>query len=430
MTDTTAPVSPPGAFAGFERLLAWRYLRSRRREGFISVIAGFSFLGILLGVATLIVVMAVMNGFRKELFDKIIGVQGHAIVTPIDRRLTDYDEVSQRIAKAPGIRQAYPVVDGQAFATVPGRGLGVIVRGMREKDLRVISFVAENLRSGSLDKFDSGEGGRVGVVIGRRLADQLGLAVGDFISLLAPDGPATPFGPAPRRKAYAVQAIFEIGMSEYDTVFVFMPFAEAQAYFNREEDASAIEVYFLNADGVGAARAAIEQAMGRPGLVTDWTQRNRSFYSALLVERNVMFIILTLIVLVAALNIVSGLIMLVRDKSADIAILRTMGATRGAMLRVFMMTGAAIGVTGTLAGFLAGLLFTANIRAVARGLSWILGLNLWDPTVRFLSEVPTRIHWGEVAAVVVMALVLSLLATFYPAWRAARLDPVEALRYE
>ena len=412
-------------FAPFEWMLAGRYLRTRRREGFVSVIAGFSFLGIMLGVATLIVVLSVMNGFRKELLDKIVGINGHIFVAPIESPLTDYAEVARRIAAVSGVRRAIPLVEGQAFGSSQYNGSGVLVRGIRAEDLQRIEHIADNLRQGSLENFGEGEG----VVIGRRLAESLSLQAGDTLTLITPRGAATPFGTAPRVKGYPVKAVFEIGMSEFDATFVFMPLAEAQSYFNRTEDVQLIEVYLDNADRVDQARAAIEEAAGRPILMTDWRQRNRTFFGALEVERNVMFLILTLIVLVAALNIISGLIMLVKDKSSDIAILRTMGATRGAVMRIFLITGASIGVVGTIAGFLLGLLIAANVQSLQSFLSWATNSNLWDPTLRFLSQIPSEVNPREVATVLAMALILSLLATLYPSWRAAKLDPVEALRY-
>ena len=411
-------------FAGFEWGLAGRYLRTRRREGFVSVIAGFSFLGILLGVATLIIVMSVMNGFRKELLEKIVGVNGHIFATPIDRPLDDFDPVANRLKSIPGVRLAIPLVEGQALASSQTGNGGVLVRGIRESDIRAIPFVGGNVRSGTLEGFDT----TPGVAIGRRLANALGIQVGDSMTLVAPQGAATPFGTTPRIKAYPVKAIFEIGMTEFDASFVFMPLPEAQAYFNRDGDVNVIEIFVDNPDRTQAVRDAIEADAPRPLVLSDWRQRNRTFFNALEVERNVMFIILTLIVLVAALNIVSGLIMLVKDKTADIAIMRTMGASRGTVMRVFLITGAAIGVVGPIAGLILGIVFSHNIKSIMAGLNFITGANLWDPTVRFLSDIPSVIDWGEVTAVVVMALVLSLLATLYPAWKAARLDPVQALR--
>jgi lipoprotein-releasing system permease protein len=411
-------------FAGFEWLLAGRYLRTRRREGFVSVIAGFSFLGILLGVATLIIVMSVMNGFRKELLEKIVGVNGHIFATPIDRPLDDYMAVAERLRKIQGVKLAIPLVEGQALASSQYANGGVLVRGISEADIKSIPFVGGNIKRGTLDGFDTAGG----VAIGKRLADQLSLQAGDTINIISPKGASTPFGTAPRIKAYPVQAVFEIGMTEFDGSFVFMPLAESQAYFNREGDVNVIEIFVDNPDHTQAVRDAIEADAPRPLVLSDWRQRNRTFFNALEVERNVMFIILTLIVLVAALNIVSGLIMLVKDKTADIAIMRTMGATRGTVLRVFLLTGAAIGVVGTLAGLLLGIVFANNIKSITAGLNWLTGANLWDPTVRFLSDIPSVIDWSEVATVVLMALALSLLATLYPAWKAARLDPVEALR--
>ncbi len=413
-------------FAPFEWMLSLRYLRARRKEGFISVIAGFSFLGIMLGVATLIIVMAVMNGFRKELLDKILGLNGHLLVQPLETPLNDWDKVAERISGVPGIRLAAPIVEGQALAASPTHASGVLVRGIRVADLSKLSSIANNLRQGTLEGFDEGQG----LAIGRRLADQLALRSGDRITLFAPRGASTPMGTMPRTKTYTVAAVFEIGMSEYDAGIVFMPLAEAQAYFNRSADVSAIEVYTSDPDRIDRYRRLVAEAAERPIFMVDWRQRNATFFNALQVERNVMFLILTLIVLVAALNIVSGLIMLVKDKGPDIAILRTMGATRGAVMRIFIITGAAIGVVGTITGFGLGTLVCLNIESIRQFLSWLTNTELFSPELYFLSRLPAEMDARETGAVVVMALTLSLAATIYPSWRAARLDPVEALRYE
>jgi lipoprotein-releasing system permease protein len=422
-------MSEPSAtrpFAPFEWMLSLRYLRARRKEGFISVIAGFSFLGIMLGVATLIIVMAVMNGFRKDLLDKILGVNGHLLIQPLESPLTDWQQVADRVGQAEGIRLAAPIVEGQALASSPFNASGVLVRGMRASDLGKLRSIASNIKQGTLEGFDQGQG----VVIGRRLADQLSLRAGDNLTLVAPRGAVTPMGTTPRIKSYKIAAVFEVGMSEYDTAFVFMPMPEAQAYFNRAGDVTAIEVYVDNPDRVDRYRTLVTQAAGRPIFVIDWRQRNATFFNALQVERNVMFLILTLIVLVAALNIISGLIMLVKDKGPDIAILRTMGATQGSIMRIFLITGAAIGVVGTITGFLVGTLVCMNVESIRQFISWFTATELFSPELYFLSKLPADMDAGETTAVVIMALTLSLLATLYPSWRAARLDPVEALRYE
>jgi lipoprotein-releasing system permease protein len=414
------------AFSPFEWMLSLRYLRARRKEGFISVIAGFSFLGIMLGVATLIIVMAVMNGFRKELLDKILGLNGHLLIQPLEKPLTDWEEVASRVAGVQGIRLAAPIVEGQALASSPFNASGVLIRGIRLMDLEKLPSIANNIKQGSLKGFDEEQG----VAIGRRLADQLSLRSGDNITLVAPRGAVTPMGTTPRIKVYKIAAVFEIGMSEYDNAMVFMPLKEAQAYFNRAGDVTAIEVYTDNPDRVDRYRKVVQDAAQRPIFMIDWRQRNATFFNALQVERNVMFLILTLIVLVAALNIVSGLIMLVKDKGQDIAILRTMGATQGAIMRVFLITGASIGVVGTIVGFMLGVVVCLNIESIRQFLSWLTNTELFSPELYFLSRLPADMDSGETTAVVIMALVLSLLATLYPSWRAARLDPVEALRYE
>ena len=412
-------------FSPFEWMLSLRYLRARRKEGFISVIAGFSFLGIMLGVATLIIVMAVMNGFRHELLDKILGLNGHLLIQPLEKPLTDWADVSARLDKVSGIKLAAPIVEGQALASSPFNAGGVLIRGIRLQDLEKLPSVAKNIKQGTLNGFDDGGG----VAIGRRLADQLSLHAGDNITLVAPRGAVTPMGTTPRIKIYKVAAVFEIGMSEYDSAMVFMPLKEAQAYFNRAGDVTAIEVYTDNPDKVDSYRKAVQDAAQRPIFMIDWRQRNATFFNALQVERNVMFLILTLIVLVAALNIVSGLIMLVKDKGSDIAILRTVGASRGSIMRVFLIAGAAIGVVGTLTGLLVGMLVCVNIESIRQFLSWLTNTELFPPKLYFLSKLPAEIDFGETAAVVIMALTLSFLATLYPSWRAARLDPVEAFRY-
>jgi len=422
MTEPTATK----AFAPFEWMLSLRYLRARRREGFISVIAGFSFLGIMLGVATLIIVMAVMNGFRKELLDKILGLNGHILVQPLDSPLTDYDQVAQRISQIQGVTLAVPIVEGEALASSPFKASGVLVRGIRGDDLARLGSIAQNVTQGTLEGFDQGQG----VVIGGRLAEQLSLRAGDSITLVSPRGAVTPMGTMPRVKPYKIAATFQIGLSDYDSAFVFMPLAEAQAYFNRDKDVTFIEVYVDRPDDVDRYARLITEAAKRPVFMVDWRRRNRVFFSALQVERNVMFVILTLIVLVAALNIVSGLIMLVKDKSADIAIMRTMGATQGAILRIFVITGASIGVVGTLIGFLAGTVVCLNIERIRQFLAWVFHADIFPKEVYFLSKLPAEMSVGETTAVVLVSLALSLLATLYPAWRAARLDPVDALRYE
>jgi len=413
-------------FSAFEWMLSLRYLRARRKEGFISVIAGFSFLGIMLGVATLIIVMAVMNGFRQQLLSKILGLNGHLLIQPLESPLTDYDAVAGRVAKVDGVYLAAPLVEGQALASSPFNASGVVVRGMRGADLLKLTQVAKNVKQGSLDGFDDGQG----IAIGSRLAEQLSVRAGDNLTLVAPRGAVTPMGTTPRIKAYKIAAVFEIGMSEYDSAFVFMPLNEAQAYFNRNGDVTAIEIYTDDPDHIDRFRKLVTDAAGRPIYMVDWRQRNATFFNALQVERNVMFLILTLIVLVAALNIVSGLIMLVKDKGSDIAILRTMGATQGAIMRVFLITGASIGVLGTVTGFALGTVVCWNIEDIRRFLSWLTNTELFSPELYFLSQLPADMNVKETAAVVVMALGLSLLATLYPSWRAARLDPVEALRYE
>ncbi len=433
MTDAASAddVRPRGKgkslpFGAFEWLLAMRYLRARRREGFISVIAGFSFLGILLGVATLIIVMSVMNGFRTELLSRILGLNGHMFVRSVTSFINDFDDVAGSIEKIPGVISATPIVEGQAMASSRSNAQGALVRGMHEKDLRRLTVVSGNIEVGTLDGFDGGDG----VAIGSRLAKNLGLTLGDNITLLSPRGAITPFGTAPRVKAYRIAAIFQIGMSEYDSSFIFMPLREAQEYFRTGDGVTALEIKVADPDRVDRLVMPVAQMAGSCCDVLTWQQTNQSFFSALQVERNVMFLILTLILIVAALNIVSGLIMLVKDKGRDIAVLRTMGATRGAVMRVFFISGASIGVVGTLAGFALGTLFCLNIETLRVWLSDLSGTQLFPPEIYFLSHMPAEIDPGEVVAVVGMALFLSFAATLYPAWRAASLDPVEALRYE
>ena len=413
-------------FSGFEWMVAWRYLRAKRQESFISVISGFSLVGIALGVATLIIVMSVMNGFRAELLGRILGLNGHLVVQSLTGNIPDYDALAARLRMIPGVTNATPIIEGQVLVNTEGASFGALVRGLETEDLKKLTTVSSTLSSGALEGFDDGDS----VILGARLAERLGLVPGMMVTLVAPKGAVTPFGTTPRIKTYRVSGTFRIGMSEYDQTFIFMPLKEAQLFFGLDKAVQGIEIMVAAPDQVQAWRAPVAQAVGPYARIIDWQQMNSSLFGALTVERNVMFLILTLIILVAALNIISGLIMLVKDKGGDIAILRTMGATQGAVMRVFFIAGAAIGTIGTVSGVLIGVVFCANIETIRQFLSRVTGTTLFDPTIYFLSQMPAKIDPYDVVSVVLMALSLSFLATLYLSWRAARLDPVEALRYE
>jgi len=413
-------------FSGFEWMVAARYLRAKRQESFISVISGFSLVGIALGVATLIIVMSVMNGFQAELLGRILGLNGHLIVQSIEGRIPDYDNVAARIRMIPGVTNASPMIEGQVLVNSEGSSFGALVRGLEANDLQNLTSVSSTLSPGAMDGFDEGDS----VILGARLAERLNLLPGMMVTLVAPKGAVTPFGTTPRVKSYRLAGTFRVGMSEYDQTFIFMPLKEAQLFFDLGDAAQGIEVMVTDPNQIAAWRNPVAQVVGQSARVVDWQQMNSSLFGALSVERNVMFLILTLIILVAALNIVSGLIMLVKDKGGDIAILRTMGATQGAVMRIFFIAGAFIGVVGTFAGLIIGVVFCANIENIRQFLSRVTGTTLFDPTIYFLSQIPAKIDPYDVVAVVFMSLTLSFFATLYPSWRAARLDPVEALRYE
>ncbi len=412
-------------FSAFEWMMAMRYLRARRQEGFISVIAWFSLLGIALGVATLIIVMAVMNGFRQELLTRILGLNGHLSVYGEARELTGYDSLAESVRGVPGVVSVTPLIEGQVMATARGVARGAVVRGLRPEDLAGRAIVAANVKSGSLADFKDNQ-----VVVGARLADRLGLAVGGRITLISPQGNVTAFGTVPRMRAYTIAALFKVGMFEYDSSFVFMPLETAQVYFRLPGAVNYLEVFIKDPDRARQTGSNILAAIGGKGRIDDWQQANASFFTAIQVERNVMFLILTLIILVAAFNIVSSLIMLVKDKGKDIAILRTMGATRGMVMRIFFISGASVGIIGTLGGFALGLAFAENIETIRQWIQGLIGTELFAAEIYFLSQLPAVIDPGEVGAVVLMGLGLSFLATLYPSWRAARIDPAEALRYE
>jgi len=417
-------------FNAFERAVAFRYLRARKGERFVSVIAIFSLVGIALGVATLIIVMSVMNGFRQELLGRILGLNGHLGVYAAEGGpMRDFDAVAARIRGLPDVVSATPIIEGQVLLTSEAGGAsGGLARGIRPDDLRARAIIAGNIRRGSLADFEGDDA----IVIGTGLAARMRVSVGDRITLVSPQGRATVFGTVPRVRAYRVVALFNVGMNEYDSTFVFLPLAAAQVYFQLPEAATQVEVFVQDPTRVRMVNQEIRQALDgvRPVRVVDWQDANSSFFNAVQVERNVMFLILTLIIIVAAFNIVSSLIMLVKDKGRDIAILRTMGATRGAIMRIFLLCGASVGVLGTVIGFALGLLFCMNIESIRQLLQSLTGTELFSPEVYFLSQLPAVVDPHEVAQVVGMAVVLSLLATLYPSWRAARLDPVEALRNE
>jgi lipoprotein-releasing system permease protein len=417
---STRPFSP------FEWMLALRYLRAKRAESFISIISVISLVGIALGVAVLIIVMAVMNGFRHDLMGRILGIDGHIMVQSASGQpISDYDALAQRIAKVKGVAHVTPMVQGFAAVDANGVATGVQIRGIRRADVEALTMVSKSLPPAALRAY-----GEDTVLVGARLGQRMGLYPGSDIKILGLHGDVTPFGTMPRAKVYSVAGLFTIGMSEYDKTIIYMPLEEAQLFFNYGDAVPSLEVMTTDPDQVDGIAADIEKVVGSGVRVLTWRDTQSTFFDAVQVERNVMALILTLIVVVAALNIVSGLYMLVKDKSPDIAILRTMGATRGAVMRVFLITGMSIGVSGTFIGFLIGVLFCRYIETIRQILMKLTGTNLFNPEIYFLSHMPARMDPVEVAVTVFVALLLSFLATLYPAWRAARLDPVEALRYE
>jgi lipoprotein-releasing system permease protein len=412
-------------FGALERMVAFRYLRPRRQEGFVSVIAIFSLLGIALGVATLIVVMAVMNGFRTELIGRILGLNGHLAVYGAAASLGDFDIAAAKVRQVPGVVSATPLVEGEVMATSDAGAAGARVRGIRPDDIRTRKLIADHIVAGSLAEF-----GDDGVAIGDRLARRLGLGIGGRITLIAPEGTDTAFGTVPRLKTYRIAALFAVGYYEYDNSFIYVPLDAAQVFFRLPGAVSYLEVFVADADQSAREARLIAAALGGGVRILDWQHANSGIVNVVEIERNVMFLILTLIILVAAFNIISGMIMMVKDKGRDIAILRTMGASRGMVLRIFMLSGASIGVVGTLAGFALGIVVTRNLEAIREFLQRILHVELFSAEFYFFTRIPARLDLREVATVVAMALALSFAATLYPSWRAARLDPVEGLRYE
>jgi len=408
-----------------ERLIALRYLRSRRKEGFISVIAGFSLLGICVGVATLIVVLSVMTGFRHEILTRLVGINGHMSLSA-GASLQDFDDVAAQVRQVPGVVEAYPTVDGNVMATAARYAAGAQVHAVRPEDLDSIRLIAGGIKDGSLEQF----GGIHAVAVGSRLAERLHVGVGDTVTLIQPQSSCTILGCLPRSKTYDVVAIFEVGMSFYDESVIYMPLEAGQLFFQVKDAASALLVMADDPDNVRPVRDAILRATGGRYHIVDWQQQYAGYFAWLDVQRNVLTLVLALIMIVAALNVISGQVLLVRDKTREIAILRTMGATRRAILRIFLMCGFGVGIVGTALGVGLGVLVARNLEAIRQWLQEAFGIVLFPPDVYFLAELPAQLTPGSVIGVAAFSLLLSFLATTYSAWRGARLDPVEALRYE
>jgi len=416
-------------FSPFERLVAMRYLRARRQEGFISVISWFSLIGIALGVATLIVVMSVMNGFRQELFQRVIGLNGHMNLYAMQGPIDNYQPLLDHMSKVPDVLSIAPTVEAQALITHQGAASGAFVRGLTQEAIKNRPSLAGHIQSGTLDDFNGNN-----IAIGVRMAQRLELNVGDTLTLISPVSKSTIFGAAPRLRGYKIAAIFDVGMFEYDNNFIFMPLQAAQAFFSTGTGVTALEMFVKDPQHLQQIRSEIVAAIGssqmQPVRLLDWQQNNSSFFTALQVERNVMFLILTMIILVAAFNIISSLIMLVKDKGRDIAILRTMGATRGMIMRIFFLNGSFIGLVGTSFGLVLGLFIAHHIEGLRKIVQVLTHTDPFAADVYFLTRMPSVVDMHDVMHIVLMALSLSFLATLYPAWRAAKLDPVEALRYE
>ncbi|MGE3303397.1 MAG: lipoprotein-releasing ABC transporter permease subunit [Hyphomonadaceae bacterium] len=417
-------------FGPFERMLAWRYLRAKRSQGGVALISVISFVGVLLAVAVLIITMSVMNGFRETLLSRILGVNGHVYIDVTGRDPATRAALMARAQRVSGVTHVAELVEGQVLAVANGQAAGAYVRGISSANLAALPIVANNINAGALKDFDTDEDGAARLAVGYRLAAALGSGAGGAVTLISPQGAVTPFGVTPRSKTYAVSALFNVGMSEYDSAFIYMPLPEAQLFFSKGDTVDRLELRVTDPDHTQPVMRALREALGADVFITDWKQQNQSLVNALVVERNVMRLILMMIVAIAAMNIISGLIMLVKNKGRDIAILRTMGATRGAIMRIFFLSGATIGALGTLAGLLAGTLFCIYIGPIQDFVSWAFHVNVFNADVYSLSRIPAKVEWGEVAVVGGFALAMSFLWTLPPSFRASRLDPVEALRYE
>ena len=429
MTDGVAN-GRAAPFGVWERMLAGRYLRARRTQGGVAMISIISFVGITLAVLVLIATMSVMNGFRAELLGRMLGFQGHVFVTGGVLDGPERDRAVQRLLKVPGVLQAAPIVEAQAIAIGPSQITGAVVRGIGARDLAATRIIAGNITQGRLTGFGEGDYGGDLIVVGERLAQSLGVHAGDTLALISPAGGATAFGGTPLQKAYTVAATFSVGMSQYDQAYIYMPLPQAQLFFGREDTADAIELKVTNPDAAPKMRAAIAKAAGPAAIVNDWTQRDVSFWSALKVERIAMLLILGMLVVIAALNIISGLVMLVKNKTRDIAILRTIGAGQGSILRIFFMAGSSIGALGTAAGVVLGVAFATYIGPIQDLVEWATGTQVFASDVYYLSRLPAKVDWREVAGISAFSLAMACFWSLLPAWRASRLDPVEALRYE
>jgi lipoprotein-releasing system permease protein len=411
----------------YERMIARRYLLPGKGEGFIFLVASISLVAVMLGVAALIIVMSVMNGFRAELFDKIVGLNGHAVVQGYGGRLEDWRDIVAQARRTPGVTEAVPLIEQPLMASYSGRVEGVLVRGMQRGDILANRTLKGKVLAGSLEALRPGADN---VAIGSQLAQALGATVGGQISLISPEGRTTPFGTVPRIVSYNVAAIFEVGVYDYDKAFVIMPIEDAQTLLMLGDAVGMVEVQTEDADRVEEILAPLAATVSGDAVIADWRSLNATLFEALQVERVAMFVVLSIIILVAVFNILSSLIMLVRAKTRDIAILRTMGATRSALMRVFMTVGVVIGSLGIVAGLVLGAIFLFFRQSVVNFIQIVTGQNLWDPSIRFLTELPAKTDPFEVLAIVAMALVFSFLATLYPAWKAASTDPVQVLRYE
>jgi lipoprotein-releasing system permease protein len=411
----------------YERFIAGRYLMPGKSERFIFLVATISLIAVALGVAALIAVMSVMNGFRAELFDRIQGLNGHAVVQGYGGRLSGWEEVAAKVAASPGVVSVTPLIEQPLMASAISRVEAALVRGMRLEDIRRTAVIADNLLAGSLDNLADTE---PVVAVAARLAENLGIRVGDSIALIAPQGEVTPFGTVPRIVSYTVGAIFEIGIFDYDRAFVVLPLPQAQLLLGMEGEVGMLEVTTESADRVGPIMAPLVPALESQAVILDWRQMNAALFEALVVDRLVTFWVLSIIILVATFNILSSLIMLVRSKTRDIAILRTMGASRAAMMRIFVMLGTAIGASGVALGVALGFLLLAWRQGIVVGVSRLTGADIWDPSIRYLTELPAKTDPLEVVGIVALTLILSFLATLYPAWKAASTDPVTVLRYE